>query len=858
MARQGIDTEQTLPGGPDPLGLEARVGLTEVAERLFGRKARVNVDRYQLERVVGRGANGTVFEALDTKLQRTVALKVLRAEALSDSPPRAVENRRREAQALARLSHPNVVQVYATGLLDSHRWIAMEFVHGTTLKQWAEAHPVRSAEAFERARSVLEQAGRGLAAAHAEGLVHRDFKPSNVLVGEDGRVRVADFGLARAGLPTNPDASSEPSPLGSVTAAAGTPRYMSPEQVRGGPLTAASDQFNFAVTAWELVFGTPPFTADSLAARRRETDAQVPDAPRVSYVPAPYARALGRALAAQPRARFQSMNVLLHELRPRARRRRGAALLGGGAALLGLASAAAMVVPTTPTSVDCREEAARADLAQAWGPERRSAVSAGLRRGGLPSDDAIADTVEHELDLYGDRWVTRHVDACQAQRPAQTLCLQHDLDTMKVLLARFEAGEAQAASRALAAVASLPPPAHCGETNDGWTEQTPAHTILRQRLATAKAELAVGRYPQAVREAQAIVAEASTPRERSIARDALTVMGTAWAEVGDERRFGAFESAYYLAAELGEGVHLAPSATAVALQYAYARKLADAEAWIRHAEAGLQRHPNEAHVIDLEHVRATVQLKRGEGEQSRATCLWVLERLAETGRRTSETAWLASSMLVQIEMWFDETDAAETRLLALRRQTTEAFGPAHPRLGRIAMLQGRLANARGEAEDALRYMKEGVEISERSYGVRSSRTGVAYLNLAGTTHRYGELETALGFYRRALRADEGARNQFTIRSLRGIADIEVTRGNHAAALRPLQEAVSIGREMDPPSPTLDPMRRRLAAALTALGHSDEAATILRDVSSTEDRAAPSRPPRSPAPRTAPARDADGS
>jgi len=212
------------------------------------------VGRYVVLQQLGVGGMGVVHACYDPELDRKVALKVLRSDTV-DGVARA--RLLREAQALAKLSHPNVVAIHDVGTVGEHVWLAIELVDGQTLRQWLET-PRRWREVLE----VMGAAGHGLAAAHVAGLSHRDFKPDNVMIGRDGRARVMDFGLARAsGKTTEPasDTTLVPSvpptwadaPVTRVGAIVGTPRYMAPEQLRGGrSVTGAADQFAFCVSAF--------------------------------------------------------------------------------------------------------------------------------------------------------------------------------------------------------------------------------------------------------------------------------------------------------------------------------------------------------------------------------------------------------------------------------------------------------------------------------------------------------------------------------------------------------------------------------------------------------------------------------
>ena len=260
-----------------------------------------HVGRYVVEGALGAGAMGAVYAARDPSLGRRVALKVVLARATQVEPPAVAQARLlREAQAMARLQHPNVVGVYETAVHEDAVFFAMEYVAGTTLRAWLDTHrPMRAR------LDALLAAGEGLAAAHDAGVLHRDFKPDNVLVGADGRVRVTDFGLAALGPP-------RALTMGGVII--GTPAYMAYEQLVGLPVDARADQFAFAVTACEALFGARPFAGTSVDELRLAMEGP-PVIARAPDVPAAIARVLSRALARDPAQRWPSMHALLGELR---------------------------------------------------------------------------------------------------------------------------------------------------------------------------------------------------------------------------------------------------------------------------------------------------------------------------------------------------------------------------------------------------------------------------------------------------------------------------------------------------------------------------------------------------------------
>jgi serine/threonine protein kinase len=283
--------------------------------------------RYRIERILGAGGLGVVYAAVDPELTRMVAIKILRPAA-NRGQEELEAHLRQEAQALARASHPNVVGVYEVGSSDGQVYLATEYVPGSTLRSWLRAAPRSPREILE----VLVRAGRGLQAAHQAGLIHGDIKPDNILIGADGRVRVTDFGLAR---PVTTGARRTP--------LSGTPAYMAPEQLAGATNDARSDQYSFAVTLYEALYGTRPFPGRNVAERRTGLrERQRPRAPRRLGV-APHTRAATlRALSVAPDDRFPSLRAMLDELSRPSRRAR-------------LALAAAVVLALVATAFVTRQ-----------------------------------------------------------------------------------------------------------------------------------------------------------------------------------------------------------------------------------------------------------------------------------------------------------------------------------------------------------------------------------------------------------------------------------------------------------------------------------------------------------------------
>lgn len=295
---------------PDEAALELTRLRRHVRAQVFGgSEEATRIGRFRLLECIGRGGMGVVWSARDEELDRTVAIKLLRPEFSG----RDVTS---EARALARLSHPNVVSVFDIGVHGEQRFIAMEYIRGQTLRAWQQA-PRGTSEVIAQ----FLEAGQGLAAAHAVGLVHRDFKPDNVLVGDDGRPRVLDFGLARS-----PDVRGGPMPVleagtdpfsTTMTHAGllvGTPAYMAPEQHLGEPAGPHSDQFAFAVSLFEAIVGRLPFPADDLRTLSLRVVRGRLEPPSVGSVPPAIMAVIERALQVEPTARYPSLLDMLSAL----------------------------------------------------------------------------------------------------------------------------------------------------------------------------------------------------------------------------------------------------------------------------------------------------------------------------------------------------------------------------------------------------------------------------------------------------------------------------------------------------------------------------------------------------------------
>ncbi|MBX7081589.1 MAG: serine/threonine-protein kinase [Nannocystaceae bacterium] len=661
--------------------------------------------RYVVDALIGRGAMGVVVRAYDPELDRTVALKLL---ATGGGPQHAGGRARllREAQAMARLSHPNIVRVHDVGVVDEQAFVAFERIDGGTLRSWW--HPGRT---LPEILATYAAAGRGLAAAHEAGLVHRDFKPDNVLIDGNGGVFVTDFGLVRVGPPTRPSVSRAMAALpqlddADVTVAGaivGTPAYMAPEQLEGGDVDERSDQFSFCVALYEAVYGTRPFvgsTVDRLAsAVMREQFAPVPPGRRA---PGWLRALLRKGLRRYPGERFASMHALLHELAAAPRRRRVAiaaiATLGAGALALtlgswsrsrpcrelerddaGRAAALASELASSQASDDpLRRDAATAAMAwqQRWGATREQACRASFERGersreGFTAVDACLQAAHADVVALAARVAapspspraSRALAAAAARLPDPQACRR------RLASAQDDATAAAASLRVLASLSIAPPPGH----------EASATMLPEAALAQAHAEAA----PQADATLQRALIEGERRRR-------LGVVAQAWVararlllhHGGDEGELTRTVRVAHAAIErAGDDAMAHADVDAVHAQaLRRAQRLDEA---LEHAVRVQQRRAEVLPADDLELAEAALLLAsihrdRGEHEQALAQCLRALAivqaRLGPAHPAAAAVQWSVADALL--------ATGADQAAAARRRQAAAGLAVPLPQVQR--------------------------------------------------------------------------------------------------------------------------------------------------------------------------------
>jgi tetratricopeptide (TPR) repeat protein len=690
--------------------------------------------RYVLLERIGAGGMGVVHAAYDPELDRRVAIKLIRAAGDARHQRLARERLLREAQSLAQLSHPNVVAIHDVGTFAGDVFLAMELVQGRSLRQVLADEPPPIAER----RRILVAAGRGLAAAHRAGLVHRDVKPANILVADDGRVRVADFGLARVATDAAPspaeveaDASSPRSdgrlrtPLTQHGSMVGTPAYMAPELLDGRAAGALSDQFSFCVTAFEALYGERPFKGDNRKALMHAIQRGEPRIPEGARVPARLRVVLLRGLAKDPAARYPSLDALLDEL--------DAEPVLTPARVL-LATTIAAVVGVAGWAIAGRDEvdrcaASRTELAGVWGDDDRAAGRSSFVASGAPYAATTAARVEELLDDYATAWTDMRTESCRAtrERGAQsehlldlrTACLDRRRAQLAALVEIF-ADDADAAlvRKAATAASALPPLAACADV-DALTATVPppddpqvaaAVVALHVRLDQAAAQLQAGRYDQARELATPMVEEADHLGYQATRAEALHLLGEARLRGGDPK--GA-------EAALGEAIRAAAQARDDRL---------GAQSWIlliyaigqegRYQDALLIRNAAEAAV------------DRAGGDPILRSSL-----LSNIG-----------SILNQLQR-VTESEALFAEAIALRDR---AGATEDPELAAILSNMGNSLNDQGRHAEARTYYDRAIALWERTLGADHPQVAIPLNNLGNSLADQGEYADAERYYLRSI------------------------------------------------------------------------------------------------------------
>jgi len=857
--RDEVDGES----GDETLSLRAAESDAELA-RLHGRRGEL-LGRYVLLDPIGRGGMGVVYAAYDPELDRRIALKLLRG----DEDERGRARLLREAQAMAKLVHPNVITVHDVGTFAGGVFVAMELVDGMDLRRWLATGP----HGWREVLAVLEPAGRGLVAAHRAGLVHRDFKPANVLLGKRGEVKVVDFGLARqlgTGLDTGELLSLErrlalesPSGVGideELTATGtllGTPAYMAPEQHKRRELDARSDQYSYCVALYEALFGQRPFEGGSRMALALATNrGEVLPPPRGHAVPPHVVRAVLRGLEPQPGDRFPSMLELLEALGhdPARRRRR----LATGAATVLLLGVGIYGYVRTPT-IEPRCEPEPGALAGAWDDERREALAQAFASSELPYAIDTARFTAERLDAWAERWGQARSSACEATHVARTqpesvlalreACLQRQRKDLAAVAGLLVEGRADAIERADRLVASLPAPEACGDVEALGRLPPPAdpHTAaaveaVRGELSVVRALRHAGRYADGLPRAEQARVDAEATGHAPVLAEALDELAEQQRRA--DRPDQAIDTLHKAARAATVARHdevLAWTWLALAWDVGMGRGDHDGGLqWAEYAEAVIDRMGRPDRLLaELSCTQGNLHWDKGELELALArltTCLEVRERVMPGDPLVANALAYLGNLEVQLGH-YEQAEASFRRGLEL---AIAAHGPSHPLVASMHNGLGvALFHAHRRAEAEAEYQR-AYDIDVVLLGPDHPDLLYSLGNIAMCRMERGEYTTALAAMRRVealVRKAFPPEHREVGLTAHNIAELLALQGQHAEALAEYDHALAVRTKAHgPDDPYVANTLTGRAEVLLGLGRGAEALVDLERALAIRERA----------------------
>jgi len=721
---------------------------------------------YLIVDVIGSGAMGVVYSAFDPRLDRTVAIKMMRA--VADEGGTGAPRLLREAQALAQLSHPNVVPVFDVGQHHSAVFLAMELVRGEDLRRWLS----RGRRHWREVVGVMLDAGRGLAAAHAAGIVHRDFKPDNVLLDAEGRARITDFGLARAHGESDPSQTSVLDGLDSLSgtltrtgSVVGTPSYMAPEQHTGKPVDARADQYAFCVTLYEAVYGERPFVGHDLQtlAHRKWSESyasEVAQSMRREVPPGLHA-AIIRGLRRRPGDRFTDMPALLAAIdgvgaRPPSPWR----WLGVGAAGLGAAVGAAVGLGRTEHCPEARDQ-----LAGVWDEPRAQQIAAAFADAPTKVAGDTWPRVRARLDAHADRWVAAHAEICGAARTADRgaleldagmLCLRQRRAQTGAVLDVLAEGTRDSVHGADALLAALTDPHDC---SDATAVVEPPHItrerqLLREQLDVAEVRIDAAQYGVAREQAVAIVDGARRIGAVDLELEATLVIATADVRSG---RYPAGEDGYTTVfwgaqAEGLDALALRAATRLVFMLGSLVDRTDEGFTWLRHAQTQLGRvgpgdSVDRAILLSSSASLYDSALQEERGEQLLRDAIAMRLRLQPEGGAALAT--LRNNLATRLSDRGAFEEAIALHRLALHDRIAR-LGPHHPDVAMSLINEARPLIELDRGQDALERLDEAEPIVRASLGDGHPMLDSIQIARGGALMELGQFDAARAYLQLAL------------------------------------------------------------------------------------------------------------
>ena len=834
-------------------------------------------DRYDVLSELGSGGMGVVYRARDRQLGRDVALKLV----FTDDDPDEMFGARlmREAQALAQLSHPNVVAVYDVGRTDGGVFVAMELVAGEAGDEW-----LKQRRPWREIVRVFADAARGLAAAHAVGLVHRDFKPANLILGTDGRTRVLDFGLARAaGFGTSQSlsdsadidsgegretkrlgADSEPPVSASMRsvslldialtregAIVGTPQYMAPEQFNGDAYDARTDQFSFCVALYKALYGRRPFDGKTFGELRENILAGNLRPPPDSDVPSSIRDLVLRGLAMDPEQRWPSMDPIIDELArdPAARKKRIAIAVVAVVLVGGIGVTTWLAVRRDPGAT-CRVGAK--ELAGVWdGAKAKSIADAFAATGKSFAADAAAG-VTRGLDDYTKKWLAMQLEACEATRVKGTqsaelldlrmACLSRRLDSVRATVDLLAHADGDVASRAIDLVSQLPPIDPCADSEALRAAVKPpldpklaARVAAAQRsLATVRALWIAARYNEAQTQLAPLRTEANNLGWRPLEGEVLLQT----ARLADSTANYADALKLYrdtaVAAEAGRDDETAALARNGIVWETGERlgRYDEAQELARDAEAKVERLGHSDLVrADLDSKMSAIfeeQGKLAEALERSKRVLAVREKVLGPDDEGIAAALGDLGDVENQQAHWDDAIAYYHRALDI---AVKAVGPDHPFVSTLRINLAAALRYKGDHAGALAQLARAREITEHSVGTDHPDIAVIAVDIGGVelddhhpAEALAQFERARDIWTKTLGADHPNVGTAEFR----IGEVALAQGHPAAAVVSFQRALDIWQtKLGPEHPSLATALEGLARARLAQHRKADAIALYR-------------------------------
>lgn len=730
---------------------------------------------YEVRHPLSAGGMGIVYAAYDARLDRLVALKGLIAE---HGDP---EQLRSEAKVMAQLAHPNVVPVYDLVSANGQDFIAMELVTGQTLRQWHHGQP----RTWKQIVDAFLEVGRGLSAAHGAGIVHGDVKPGNVLVGDDGRVRVTDFGLARW------------STLGGHVGA-GTPVYFAPEQRKGERASRASDQWAFFASLHEALF-------DALPGKPVQ---------RVRSVPRALRRLLERGLAEAPEQRFESMDEVVRRLRA-IRERDLRWLIAASATMAVVAAVSFAVGGRRGERAQC--EAAISALAPVWTPDVHVRSKEAFHRTGLAYADETFERVSSALSEWQASFDAQRAVACEQAAVVpferRVSCLEDSAREARALVVQLLDADQGLVTRAVGATQALPSSASCG-VPAGPTELAPrsqAIEAVRESMATARAVAFAGRYPEALELAKKADAEAQAVAEPHLVASARALLGGHQALAGEYQAAGVTLSRAIYLAELAQEDR--------ARAFAWSELVA-VEYWLGHHQQVVNQGPIALGACErIGDVRLATVVQQtigsslselGKSKEAIAMLQEAVDRLTKAFGADDRRTSAALSTLANAQAMAGDLEAAVTAHSRALEAAQTGYGPTHPETAIIQQNLGDDYLYGLRTTEAATQLAQSVALLAKSKGEKAREVALGRTDLGFAQLLSGKPAEAAREFSAALAIFEEA---FPKHPSRALALLGKSLVQEAAGGPPDLEALELARTLSGDLPPFETGRVLLALGI---------------------------------------------